>query len=275
LRYPVFIAVIGSLACILNASVSDKHNILTPTEKAQGWILLFDGHSFDHWRNPEHLNPPGDAWTIEDGCLKATAHPHITEDLISAGTYHDFEMQWDWRISPAGNSGVKYEIQALPVLTPAITGKRFEDRVNQALTQHLFNRDAIPPSGRSQIYVVGFEYQMIDNGHHPDALRGPLYQSGALYGIVPPIRDVTRPVGEFNHSRLVVRGRHVEHWLNGVKVVDVTINRDLLRHTLGKRWGVDSPVFHLLADQPKHDAPISLQNHDDVAWFRDIKIKPL
>jgi hypothetical protein len=275
LRHPVFIVVIGAFACLFPAVGSDQHNVLTPTEKAEGWILLFDGHSFDHWRDPHRLNPAGDAWIVEDGCLKTTAHPHITEDLISDDAYHDFELQWDWRISPAGNSGIKYEIQALPVLTPAITGARFEDRVNQALSRHLFERSAIPTRGRSQIYVVGFEYQMIDNARHPDAKRGPLYQSGALYGIVPPARDVTRPVGEFNHSRLVVRGHQVEHWLNGVKVVDVTINEDLLRHTLGKRWGMDSPVFHLLADQPKRDAPISLQNHDDVAWFRDIKIKRL
>jgi len=262
--------------CLLHAaSNSDRHNVLTPTEKAEGWILLFDGHSFDHWRNPQHLNPPGDAWTIEDGCLKATAHPRITEDLISEGTYRDYELEWDWRISTGGNSGVKYKIQALPVLTPNIKGARFEDRVNEALTRHLFARGSIPATGRSQIYVAGFEYQMIDNRHHPDALRGPLYQSGALYGISAPVRDVTRPVGEFNHSRLVVQGRHFEHWLNGVKVVDIAVDEDLLRHTLGKRWGVDSPVFHLLADPPNRETPISLQNHDDVAWFRDIKIKPL
>ncbi|HEX4810689.1 MAG TPA: DUF1080 domain-containing protein [Bryobacteraceae bacterium] len=269
------ITIAGALACLLAAAGSERHNELTPAEKAGGWILLFDGHTFEHWRDPARLTPPGDAWTIEDECLKATAHPRITEELISSDSYSDFELQWDWRISPGGNSGVKYKIQALPVLTSAIKGDRFEDRVNQALTQHAFDRSAIAPGGRGQIYVVGFEYQMIDNPHHPDALRGPLYQSGALYGIVPPSSDVTRPVGEFNHSRLVVKGRHVEHWLNGVKVVDATVDADLLRHTLGKRWGVDSPVFHLLADQPDRNAPISLQNHDDAAWFRDIKIKPL
>jgi hypothetical protein len=260
---------------LLSAAGTATHNALTSAEKADGWVLLFDGHSFDHWKDPRRLNPPGDAWTIEDGCLKATAHPRITEELISDGTYRDFELQWDWRISAAGNSGVKYKIQALPVLTPATKANRFEDRVNQALARHSFDRAAIGPDGRGQIYVVGFEYQMIDNAHHPDALRGPLYQSGALYGIVAPASDATRPVGEFNHSLLVVRGRHAEHWLNGVKVVDIEVEETLLRRSLGKRWGVDSPVFHLLADQPKRDTPISLQNHDDVAWFRDIKIKPL
>ena len=263
------------MGSLLFAARTDTHNVLSPDEKAQGWVLLFDGHSFDHWQNPQRLNPPGDAWTIEDGCLKATAHPRITEELISDHTYRDFELHWEWRISPAGNSGVKYKIQALPVLTPDTKTDRFEDRVNRALSQQSFDRAAIGPDGRAQIYVVGFEYQMIDNAHHPDARRGPLYQSGALYGIVAAASDVTRPVGEFNHSRLVVRGRHVEHWLNGVKVVDANLDENLLRHTLGKRWGVDSQVFHLLADQPKRDTPISLQNHDDVAWFRDIKIKPL
>jgi hypothetical protein len=274
LPHAKLIVLATAFACVVRAA-APEYNTLSPAEKAAGWILLFDGHTFNHWRDPHLLSPAGDAWTIDDGCLKATAQPRITEDLISQGTYKDFELQWDWRISPGGNSGVKYKIQALPVLTPATQSERFEDRVNDALKQHLFDRNAIGATGHAQIYVVGFEYQMIDNAHHPDAKRGPLYQSSALYGIVPPPSDVTRPVGDFNHSRLVVRGRHIEHWLNGVKTVDVTLDDDLLKHTLGKRWGVDSPVFHLLADQPKSDTPISLQNHDDEAWFRNIKIKPL
>ena len=116
---------------------------------------------------------------------------------------------------------------------------------------------------------------MIDNARHPDARRGPLYQSAALYSISPATADATRPVGEFNHSRLTMRGNHIEHWLNGQKIVDVTLTEDLFEHTLGKRWGAASETYKLIAQQPNKNCPISLQNHGDAAWFRDIKIRKL
>jgi hypothetical protein len=84
---------------------------------------------------------------------------------------------------------------------------------------------------------------------------------------------LTKPIGEFNHSRLVVKGNHTEHWLNGVKVVDTDLEEAAKDGT--KRWGADSPVYRLLATQPKKDCPISLQNHNDAAWFRNIKIRRL
>jgi hypothetical protein len=123
--------------------------------------------------------------------------------------------------------------------------------------------------------VVGFEYQMIDNARHPDAKRGPLYQTGALYSIVPPSTDATKPVGEWNRSRLVVRGIHFEHWLNGTKVVDVSATPDLLRTALAKRWGAQSETLRLLTEQPQKRCPITLQNHGNAAWFRNIRIRPL
>ncbi len=93
-------------------------NVLTPEEKRAGWILLFDGRSMNGWDDPSLKTPPGDAWSIEDGCLKAHAHPHITEDLFTQKTLHDFELVFDWRISLAGNSGVKYRIQRHLFVTP-------------------------------------------------------------------------------------------------------------------------------------------------------------
>jgi hypothetical protein len=80
-------------------------------------------------------------------------------------------------------------------------------------------------------------------------------------------------VGEFNQSRLVVKGNHTEHWLNGVKVVDT----DLAEAAKGgaHRWGAESPVYKLMEEQPKKDCQISLQNHNDPAWFRNLKIRRL
>ncbi len=254
------------------------HNTLTADETAAGWILLFDGHTMEHWIDPSALQPAGDAWSIDDGCLKATPHARITEDLISRDTFRDFEIEWDWKIAPGGNSGVKYLIQALPVLTRSTEKPgvhKFEEQVDYALAHASLDRSAIAAGARAQIYVVGFEYQMIDNGRHPDALRGPLYQSGALYGLFAPIRDVTKPVGEFNHSRLVVRGSHVEHWLNGVKVVDASLDDPHVKETLDKRWGDASAVTKLMTGRPRTDCPVSLQNHGNAVWFRDIRIRRL
>ena len=86
---------------------SSAPNTLTAAEKKAGWILLFDGKSMHGWEDPRQRNPPGDAWTIEDGALKAQPHPKITEDLFLNRTFKDFELAWEWKISPAGNSGVK------------------------------------------------------------------------------------------------------------------------------------------------------------------------
>ena len=254
------------------------HYVLTAEEAAAGWKLLFDGTSMDAWLDPAQLHPPGDAWSIEDGCLAAKPRPLITEDLVSKETFQDFELVFDWKIAKGGNSGVKYRIQEMPILLNAEhvpRGAKFEDLVDAAIKNHVTSRSVIKPGERAQIYVVGFEYQLIDNGGHPDALRGPLYQSGSVYSIFPPSRDVTRPVGQFNHSRLVLKGNHVEHWLNGEEVVDANLDSSQVRETLAKRWGKDSPVCDLLVNQPKKLCPISLQNHGDAVWFQAIKIRKL
>ena len=247
------------------------------SREEKGWVNLFDGKTMDHWNDPRKLSPEGDAWTIEDGCLKAKPHPLITEDLVSTEAFGDFELEWRWKIAPGGNSGVKYRVQAFPVITvdEKRSSPRFEDAVAAALKTKLLARSSIPAGQSAQIYPVGFEYQMIDNSRHADAKRGGLYQTGALYGLVAPSTAAAKRVGEFNQSRLVVRGDHFEHWLNGQKVVDVTVNADLLNQLLGKRWGQGSEALRLLSEQPKHECPITLQNHGDEAWFRDIKIRQL
>jgi len=238
-------------------------NQLTAQEKAAGWRLLFDGHSYGHWQGP----PP--SFNIEDGCLHSIKNPAVHEDLFSADTYGDFELVFDWRISPGGNSGVKYRIQdhAYVVKHPDV---RFEDDMRAAMLHR------IPRPEEGEDYVVGFEYQITDNQKNSDALTaGPIHQSGALYDVSVPSRDATRPVGEFNHSRLVLRGKRVEHWLNGEKVVDTMLDGPAVAARMAKRWGTDSLIYKLLVEHPKTRCPISLQNHGDECWFKNLKIRPL
>jgi hypothetical protein len=244
-------------------------NALTPDEQKAGWILLFDGKTMKNWVDPAAKAPPGNAWDISDGCLHTVPHPKVTEDLFSTGTFRDFELSFEWRISPAGNSGVKYRIQDHKFLLKQLPGERFESSVQRTMLE--------PNTARregGQDYVIGFEYQITDNNVNKDAVaNGPKHSTGALYDMVAPANAVPKPVGEFNESRLVVKGDHVEHWLNGVKVVDTTLNSSDVIEGIKHRWQIAPSVVDLLSKEPKKDCPISLQNHGDEAWFRNIKIK--
>ena len=261
----------GALVLVVVAAggVRAADNQLTAGEKAAGWQLMFDGKSFAGWEDPARKSPPGDSFVIEDGCLKAVAHPRIVEDLFARDTYSDFELDFDWKISPGGNSGIKYRIQDRVFLLDR-PGMKFEDRVNLTLKDR--------PKGRpehGQEYVIGFEYQLLDNAGNPDGRVGPIHQAGALYDMFPPSRDATRPVGEWNHSRLVARAGHVEHWLNGVKVVDARLDAPEVARGTDARWGAGSPVYERLVKHPRKFCQISLQNHDTEAWFRNLKIRRL
>jgi hypothetical protein len=259
----VLSAIVSVLACC--AAGDRPPNALTAGEKSHGWTLLFDGKTMDGWDDPRLKTPPGDAWTIEDGCLKANAHPRITEDLFTVDTFGDFELEFDWRISPGGNSGVKYRIQDHRFVAP-MKGT-FEQSVEQSFRHPVGQRPA-----RGQDYVIGFEYQVIDNS---DVRNSPKQMAGALYDMVAPSTQTARPVGEFNHSRILVRGNHVEHWMSGVKVIDTALDSPEALEGIKTRWGIAPHVYELLAMQPKRDCPISLQNHGADAWFRNIKIRRL
>ena len=248
-----------------------QDNQLTPAEKASGWKLLFDGKTMTNWVDPGKMTPPGDAWEIADGCLHTKSRPHITEDLFSADKYRDFELSFEWKISVAGNSGVKYRIQDHRYLRPRENSEKFESTVQRTMSG--------PPAERSarvQDYVIGFEYQITDNDKNSDAVHaGPKHSTGALYDMVAPTNAQPRPVGEFNLSRIVLRGTHVEHWLNGVKVVDSQLDSPDAIAGIRKRWADAPAVEELLEKEPKRDCPVSLQNHGDEAWFKNIKIKRL
>jgi hypothetical protein len=272
-RRLLILAITG--ACCI--TLAESPNQLTAEEKKAGWRLLFDGKSLAGWDDPARKSPPADSWTIEDGCIKARAQPRLREDLISTATFGDFELSFDWRIAPGANSGVKYKIQDFANVRQdeeSMRGRRFEDVVELAFRKAPWKRADLN-DGKGQVYVVAFEFQLIDNQGHPDGRRGGKSSAGALYDLVAPATAASRQPGEWNTARIVVKGNQAEHWINGTKVMQTSLVAPEIAQGLARRWGASSRVHELLTGLPKSECPIGLQNHGDEAWFRSIKIRKL
>lgn len=259
----------------LSALAAD--NTLTPNEKQAGFRLLFDGRTFDGWRNPASETPPGDAWLIEEGCLKTAPHPRITEDLISRDSYGDFELKFDWRITPRANTGVKYRIQRNVFLdnTKADSSSGFEASVEREVTHSLSNRAKMAPGATGHEYTIAYEFQLIDDAGYPNLGKdGHVHDTGALYSMIPPRKIAAHSAGEWNQSRLVVKGKHFEHWINEVLVLDGSLFSDEANAGTAKRWAKAPTVRDILL-HAKLSGPISIQHHGGAVWFKNLKIRTL
>ena len=204
-----------------------------PKPDAKGWISLFDGHTTQGWRSFGKPAFPAQGWVVEDGWLKHTAKGG-GGDIITTGTFENFELQWEWKVAPGANSGLKY----------------FIDEKRGA--------------------PIGHEYQLIDDALHPDALVGPKRQTGSLYDALPPANRELRPPGQVNTSSVIVRGNHVEHWLNGKRILaydlgsaELAAAKAASKFKNEAKWGT------------KFATPILLQDHGDEVSFRSLRIRPL
>lgn len=211
---------------------------LTEQEARAGWKLLFDGKSLDGWRGYKKPDATSTRWRVEDGLLTIAKNDgkdtRGARDLISTDTYDRFELAFEWRISQGGNSGVKYFV--------------------------LEDMDS----------AIGHEYQVIDDERHPDAKIGPKRQTSALYDVLAASNRPLRPAGEWNESRVIVRGPTVEHWLNGTKVLSYELDSPELKGAIAQSKFKDVARFGKL--QKGH---ILVQDHGDQVWYRSIKIRPL
>lgn len=252
-------------------------NELTPEEKAAGFRLLFDGRTMNGWRDPAKLNVPGDAWMVEDGALRTVLKPRIAEDLLTEEEFGDFELLFDWRLSERGNTGLKYRIQFTVFVDhtrrqPGPNG--FEGMLGRELAGRHSERAKLAPGARGEVYSTGFEFQLLDDERHPDARSGLDRQTGALYAMIPAERKAARPVGEWNTSRLIVRGSHIEHWVNGVKVLEASLGDQRIIDGVTRRWGPAPEIRDALL-KPRPRGFIALQHHGDLVWFRNLKIREL
>ncbi|MEM7009996.1 MAG: DUF1080 domain-containing protein [Verrucomicrobiota bacterium] len=218
------------LLLALTPLVAEEHNTLTDEEKEQGWKLLFDGKKIEGWRSYGSNTPPTQGWIVEYGTLHKQADVR-GGDIMTVDTYEDFEFAWEWKLNDRGNNGVKYFI--------------IEERKA----------------------TVGHEYQMIDD----EIVKDPYSGNASFYLVVKPSDDKpNKPMGEWNSSRIVVKGNHVEHWLNGVKVLEYECGSEEIMNQVPKTKFKKWPGFG-----EKVKGHILLTDHKDPCWFRNIKIRVL
>jgi hypothetical protein len=227
---PVIVLV---LSLGLQSAVASKPapNALTAAEKADGWQLLFDGHTLDAWRGYRRETLPEAGWDIKDGTVRTVPKVKGAE-LITRQKFSDFEFAWEWRVAPGGNNGVKYFVT--------------EER---------------PQS-------PGHEYQMIDDAGYPGKL-GPGHLTADFYDVLPAAGDKPlRPAGEWNGSRIVVRGARVEHWLNGKNVLTYELGSPAVKAGIEKSKFKGHQGFG-----EKIAGHLMLTYHQDECWYRNLKIR--
>jgi Domain of Unknown Function (DUF1080) len=226
-------------------------NMLTQAELNGGWRLLFEGYTFSGWRGLGYDSVPTAHWRIDNGTIHRIpagqvarmpdGQPAAGGDLMTVDTFRDFELTFDWKISAAGNSGVKYNVS-----------------------------EELSMANAPNHAALGFEYQVLDDNLHEDN-KIPSHRAGALYDLIAPNASKRlQPVGEWNSSKIVFRGNHGEHWLNGAKVVEYDLGTPLMDSLLAASKYRTIPNF-----AQRRAGHIVLQDHGDEVFFRNIKIHVL
>lgn len=223
---------------------SDTPNTLSAAEQADGWKLLWDGKTSEGWRGARLDGFPPSGWTIDDGILKVNQGEGKEAanggDIITTRTYRNFVLKVDFKITEGANSGIKYFVH--------------------------------PDLNQGAGSAIGCEFQVLDDLRHPDAKLGVKGNRtlGSLYDLIPAPDNKPFDISRFNTAMVYVKGTHVEHWLNGVKLLEYERNN--------QEWNA------LVADSKYRDWPnfgnweeghILLQDHGDEVWYRNVKIKEL
>lgn len=206
--------------------------------QGDGFKPLFDGKTLNGWRGYKKADAAETRWKVENGIVTIPENDgkdtRGQRDIITDATYDQFDLKWDWKVAQGGNSGLKYFV--------------LEDESS----------------------AIGHEYQMIDDERHPDAKIGPHRQTAAFYDVLPAADRPLKPAGEWNSSEVIVKGKHVEHWLNGKKVLQYELDSPELRAAIAKSKFKDIARFG--KPQKGH---ILIQDHGNAVWYRNVRIKPL
>lgn len=220
------------------ATEQSGDNVLSRQEKKEGWVLLFDGSTTRGWHgyNKKEMLP---GWIVEDGVLVGLGKGgDIGGDIVTDDMYDNFELALEWKIAEGGNSGIFYHV---------VEGEQY-----------------------SAPYQTGPEYQLIDDVGFPGDLE-EWQQAGADYAMHPANDEkVLKPVGEWNTARIVFDHGHVEHWLNGRKIVEFEAWTDDWKAKVAAGKWKDYPDYGLA-----ENGSIGLQDHGSHVYFKNIKIKRL
>lgn len=228
-------ALLLSAASVLPLSAQQPPNSLTETERAAGWILLFDGRTTEGWRGYGRKDMPA-GWRVVDGALTRVGP---AGDIVTTRSFRNFELALEWMVEPGGNSGIFY--RGVESDTPRL----------------------------KPLFRSAPEMQVLDDTGHADG-ASPLTSAGANYGLYPAPRGIVRPAGQWNQVRIVVQGNHVEHWLNGTKTVEYELGSpDWLERVRNSKFG-QWPEYGTAAE-----GVIGLQDHGDRVAFRSIKLRRL
>jgi len=218
--------------CTINPYVPGTKTATPPTEE---WQSLFDGKTLAGWRGTDGIRPAG--WSIEDGAIKTPGSKNMmatTREFLG-----DFELEWEWKVAPGANGGVFY------------------GRDDPALK--------LPGSK-----LVAPEYQIVDNVGHNNG-KTPTGRAGAVYGVLAPSEDASLPAGQWNKARIVVRGGHVEHWLNDRKVVEYDRASDAWKQGLA-----NFVVFGAPPDFSRLGlGSLALQSNTGNVWYRNLRVREL
>lgn len=211
--------------------------MVLPANAADVWEVLFDGTSMDKWRGFKRADFPQGGWKVEDGVLKTIVGGDRADrlDIVTKKEYGDFELELEWQVVPGGNSGVFYRVSEEP----------------------------------QTIWHYAPEIQILDDGGHRDGSRA-LTAAGSLYALVAPSKQVARPAGQWNQFRIVLRGSHGEHWLNGAKVVEYDLDSPELAKLIAESKFAPFEKFGKV-----RRGPVALQHHGQEVWFRNIRIRSL
>jgi Domain of Unknown Function (DUF1080) len=211
---------------------------------------LFNGRDLDGWMWSLDANPPAPSWAAEAGELRTTPGKGKEVYLLTRESFTDFDFSFEWFGEAGYNSGVKYRFQGY--------------WVDGVLKQS--------PEGPGRIEPVALEYQIADDERHPDAAGDVKHSTASVYEYWPPQKPALAKAGVWHRGRIVIRGLHIEHWFDGMKVVDISLDSPEVQESFRKsqRRG-SSPV---LAKHERRSSPIALQFHDGLVRFRNLTIRP-